>query len=100
MEPAVEMDADVLQCVADAANEKVAPKGPRQAEARASASFIVDVVQTLEVPFAMVEIHTQRQLAPQEPGLDKRNQIILPLGSELHAQPEFLTAPGEGGRVE
>src|SRR5713101_344498 len=100
MEPAIEVDAHVLQRVADAANEKVAPKGARQADACASAGFIVNIVQTLEVPFTMVQVHTQRQLAPQKPRFDKGNQIILPLSADLHTQPEFLSAAGESWRVE
>src|SRR5438105_12713264 len=68
---AVKVDANVLQGVADTPNDKVAPEGASQAYPRARAVFIVKVLQALEVPFAMVQIDSQGQLAIQEPRLDE-----------------------------
>src|ERR1044071_82667 len=100
MEPAVEMDAYVLQGVADAANDEVAPKSPRQTDSSASACLIIDIVQALEVPLAMIQVDPQRQLSTKKPRLDKRCQIILPFGADLNTQAEFLTASGKGWGME
>jgi len=47
-----------------------------------------------------VEVHAEGQLAVQEPRLDEREFIVLPLRAELDAQAELLAAAGEVGRVE
>src|SRR5262245_26664440 len=48
----------------------------------------------------MVEIDSECQFALQKPWLDERNQVILPLGSNLNPQPEFLTSTGKGRRMK
>ncbi len=48
----------------------------------------------------VIEIHTEREASCEKPRLDEGNQEVLPLGADLHTQPELLSATGEGRRIE
>src|SRR5438094_4684531 len=95
MRTAVEEDAHVLQRVADAPDEKVAAQGAAEADAPARARFVIQILQALKVELAMIQIHSQLELPAQEPRLNERGNVILPLGSHRHVQAQFLAAAGE-----
>src|SRR6185437_9088746 len=96
----VQQDANVLQCVAGAANEKITAQRACEPDASARLYFIIKTLETLEVQVVPVQIHAQLQFAAEEPRLDEFRFVILPLKTELDAQPEFLAATGEIRRMK
>src|SRR5438094_2364832 len=94
------MDADALDGISDAANEKIASQRAGQAERGAAEPFLIKVVDA-EIPqIAMKKVHTELELFPQEPRLDKRRFIVLAPGANLNPEPCFLPASHEPGRMK
>src|SRR5574339_547030 len=60
----IEVDADVLDGVAQCADQKIFPQRACKAYPPTCASFIVKIVQTLEVPLTMVKVDSECQFAP------------------------------------
>src|ERR1041385_4830586 len=68
METAVEQDANVFQCIEDAATQEVAAKllfkeGALQANGKSSARLVIDALETLVIGFVMIELGQQAQLS-------------------------------------
>src|SRR5689334_7500368 len=95
----VELNADVLDSIANAADKEIAAQGSSQAEARAAANHVIDVVWTQVGQVAIIQIDAQLQLVAQEPRLDERNRLVLRLGADGQAQAEPLAAALEPRRV-
>ena len=79
MPAAVQGDAHVFDRVADAADEEVAPKRAGQAQLRAGAGFVINIVGAFKIQLVPVKVHAQRQFAVQKPRLDEREFVVLAL---------------------
>src|SRR5881296_2035973 len=100
MKAGIEPDADVFDSVTDAATEEFAPQGAFQTDAATRADFTIDIAEALEIQVAIVDLGFQTELSAEEPGLDKGDDIILPLSADLNAQAKLLPAASESGRMK
>src|SRR6266576_2615687 len=100
VERGIEEDADAFDGVTHTADQEVTPQGARQADAGPGAGFVVEISQAQVIRFPVIEVQSQSQLASEEPRFDERELVSLPLGAQLHAQPEFLAGAREPRRVE
>ena len=98
------IDIDVLVGIGHIGNlgilERVAEGdtvGSRQrlAERHGRACPLEIVIAVIQI--GPVEIHSQRELAVEEPGLDQGDLVVTPFRPELGPQIEFLAATGKAG---
>ena len=91
-----EPDLDVLQRVADVADE-IARQLAGESDAGTGLTLIVVVGE--EVQVAVIQVDAQGEPFAQEPGLDKGRDVILATGTHLGPQTGLLTRTREIGRI-
>ena len=98
--PAIQADAHIFHRITDFADEEIGPQGAGEADTGAGAGFVENIVRALVIQHMPVEVHPKGQFVPQKPRFNEGNFVILKLGAQLHANPQFLAAPGEVGRMK
>src|SRR5215469_4896370 len=100
MPSVVQGNAHRLEVIKDGATQKIAPQGAGQADARAGAGFVVNIVWAVEFKIVAVKVHAQRQLAVQEPRLDKSHRVLTVLAAQLDAHGKLLAGAGKIGGIK
>src|ERR1017187_555536 len=89
MPTVVQRNSHVFHRVACATDQEVAAQRAGEADFRPGARLVVNVVRAFKIQLVPVKINAQGELAVEKPRFDEGKFVVLALGADLHAQPDY-----------